>query len=456
VPETLPQPSGSPLKALLSLAWPVIISRSTQVVVGLTDAFFCAHLGESALASVTTGAMNSYALFIFPMGIAFIIASFSSQLTGKGDAQGARRYGWYGLALALGSQALMLALLPFLPKAVAFFHYQPEVSALMTSYLAIRLLSTGAAVGIEALGNYYSGIGNTAVLMRVNLFAMTLNVPLIWLLVDGHAGLPALGVAGAAWANVIATSSAFLAFLAYFLYQGRGFGKLGLSLKEFGRLLRFGTPAGLNWCFEFFAFLGFINVVVGGLGTVSLAGFMAVIQINSFSFMPAFGLGSAGAILVGQAIGAGRKDDVPALLALTFKACAVWMGLMGLIYLLVPKAVLGPLSPAGPSHETFLIVAAPMLMLSALWQFFDAAGITVGEVLRAAGDTAFAMWARGILAWGVFLPGSWLMVRKYGGHELTAASFLMLYLFLLATVLYARFRSGAWRRIVLVEEAPLV
>jgi MATE family multidrug resistance protein len=311
-------------------------------------------------------------------------------------------------------------------------------------------------VGIEALGNYYGGIGNTAVLMRVNVFAMSINVPLNYVLINGKLGLPALGVTGAAWANVIATVLGFLIFLAYFIRQGRHHGKLGLNWAELWRLLRFGTPAGLNWCFEFFAFLGFVNVVVGGLGTVSLAAFMAVIQINSVSFMPAFGLGSAGAILVGQAIGAGRKDDVPALLALTFKVCAVWMGLAGLAYLLLPKLILGPLSPAGAGHDAFLAVAAPMLMLSALWQFFDAGGITVGEALRAAGDTAFAMWARGILAWGVFLPGSYIMVRRFGGSENTAVAWLMLYLFLLAAVLYGRFRSGAWRRIELVEEAPLV
>src|SRR5688572_21637087 len=87
------------LSGLLGLAWPIIISRSTQAVVGLADALMVAHLGESALAATSAGAMNSYALFIFPMGIAFVVASFSSQLTGKGDRVGARRYGWYGLSL---------------------------------------------------------------------------------------------------------------------------------------------------------------------------------------------------------------------------------------------------------------------------------------------------------------------------------------------------------------------
>lgn len=448
-----PTPVSS--RTLLALAWPVIVSRSTQVVVGLADALMVAHLGADALAATTTGGLNAFAGFIFPMGIAFVIASFSSQLTGRHDVSGARRFGWYGLVLALGSQAVMLACLPGLPWLLSHFDYSPAVASLMQTYLSIRLLSTGAAVGIEALANYYGGTGNTALPMQINLGAMVLNVLFNWLLIDGHAGFPALGVAGAAWASVAATTCACGAFIAVFLWHGRGVGRPQLALAEMLRLLRFGIPAGLNWSFEFFAFIAFINIVVAGLGTVSLAAMMAVMQLNSFSFMPAFGLGSAGAILVGQAIGAGRKDDVPAILRLTFLITAAWMSLVGVAYVCLPQALLHAFVPAGPEGREFLRVGAQMLVLSAFWQLFDAAGITVSEALRAAGDTTFTMWARGLLAWGVFLPGSWLTVRYFDGAERSTIAWLLIYLGLLAAVLYWRFRSGAWRRIELVESSTL-
>lgn len=446
---------ASPLKTLLGLAWPIIVSRSTQVVVGLADALMIAHLGEAALAATTAGALNSVAAFILPMGIVFIVSSFSAQLTGRGDAIGARRYGWYGLLLALLAQCLILALLPGLPWALRHLDYAPDVAALMEAYLGIRLLSTGIVVGMEALGNYYGGLGNTAILMKANLAAMLLNVPLNWLLIDGHAGFPALGVRGAALASVTSSALAFGGFVAVFLWQGRGLGRLGLKLREFGRFLRFGLPSGLNWAFEFFAFIAFVNVVVGSLGTTSLAAWMAVMQVNSVSFMPAFGLASAGAILVGQRIGEGRRDAVPAQVRLTFLVMAMWMGLVGAAYLFIPSRILHPFVAAG-SDGRFLTLAVSMLMLSAAWQLFDAAGITLTEALRAAGDTAFPMWARGLLAWGVFLPGSWFTVKRWGGGELAAIAWLLLYLSLLSIVLFFRFRSGAWRRIALVEEAPLL
>lgn len=440
------------LAGLLGLAWPIIISRSTQVVVGLADALMVAHLGEAALASVSAGAMNSYATFIFPMGISFIISSFSSQLTGRGDARGARRYGWYGLAVAGCAQVLALAAIPFLPWIFGHFDYAPDVAAGLCAYLAIRFLSTGAGVGIEALGNYYGGTGNTAILMKANLAAMILNVGFNWLLIDGHLGCPALGFRGAAWGSVFSVTLAFLGFLVAFLRHGRGLGRLGLNTAEFMRMMRFGLPSGLNWSFEFFAFILFINIVVASLGTSSLAAMMAVMQINSVSFMPAFGLGSAGAILVGQSIGAGRRDDVPPLVRLTFLTAAAWMGLVSIAYFTVPALLLRPFVPGQGPDSAFMQAGVTMLIFSAFWQIFDAAGISLGEALRAAGDTSFPMWARAGLAWGVFLPGGWITVHRFGGTETSTVAWFLIYLGLLAVMLYFRFASGAWRKIQLVEE----
>lgn len=438
------------MRRLLALAWPVIVSRSTQVVVGLADALMTAHLGTAQMAATTAGSMNAWAAMVLPFGVVFIVSSFSSQLTGRGDAEGARRYGWYGLGAAVAAQFLALPLIAGLGPLLALFHYEPEVEALMRSYLAWRLFSTGCAVGTEALANYYGGRGDTAAGMRANLAAMALNLLFNWVLIDGRLGAPALGVPGAALASALATAGGFLIIFARFWRDGGA--PRGLKAAEFRRLWSFGLPMGLNWSFEFFAFIAFVNVVVAGLGTASLAALMAVIQINSVAFMPAFGLASAGAILVGQSIGAGRAHEVPGHVKTTFAAAGAWMGLAALAYLALPAALLAPF--ASPDDDgTFLRVGVGMLMMSALWQAFDAAAMTLTEALRAAGDTSFPMWSRGILAWGFFLPGSWVGVRHLGGDESTAMAFLLAYLGLLAAALVWRFRGGAWRSIELVEPA---
>ena len=559
-------PLAPGLRTLLTLAWPIVVSRSSQVVVGVSDAVMVAHLGAAALAATTTGAMNAFSVFILPMGVVFIVSSFASQLFGRGDRAGARRYGWYGLAVALATQAAGLAAIPALPVALAWLDLPADVVPLLATYLAIRLWSSGAAIGLEALANYYGGLGDTRRPMVANVAAMVLNVGGNWLLIDGHLGFAARGVAGAALASALATWLAFAGLLAGFLLEGRrlGAGRRPLSLTELLRMLRFGLPSGLNWFFEFLAFNLFVTVILAGLGTTTLAAFMAVLQVNSVAFMPAFGLASAGAILVGQAIGAGRRDDVPGVVWLTFQVAAGWQGLAGLLYLAAPALILAPFAtdpasgPALLDWEDHLSTLFPEVRvkgvvevratdacdagmtraLLALWKgllydrqardwawdavkrysvaerralmvaagreglkgrtpdgrtlqslagtLLDAAegGLCrqnacgdrgederkylaplraraesrrtpADEALRAAGDTAFMLWARVAIAWGIFLPGSWISVRWLGGGDLVAVGWLVLYLGLLALVIWLRFRGGAWRRLELVEPAPL-
>jgi MATE family multidrug resistance protein len=333
----------------------------------------------------------------------------------------------------------------------------PDVQALMANYLFWRLLSGGAAVGIEALGNYYGGLGNTRLPMRINVLAMVLNVALNWLLIGGNLGAPRMGVAGAALASSLATWIAFAVVLTRFLRDGRAAGVVlpRLHGHEMLRLLRFGFPAGCNWFFEFMAFNFFLNVVVGKLGSNAVAAMNTVIHINSASFMPAFGVASAGAILVGQAIGAGARDDVPRILRLTFLTTGTWQGLVGLLYLAAPGLLLLAFSELMPESEApaFTEVGVRMLMLSAAWQLFDAAVATLAEALRAAGDTTFTLWARTVVGWLIFAPGSYYCVYHLGMSEAAAASWVVFYLGLLAAVLYARFLTGAWRRIELTEPA---
>ena len=450
-------PGGAPLtrsarlRALLSLAWPIVVSRSSQVVVGIADAVMVAPLGAAALAATTTGAINSFTCFILPMGITFIVSSFSSQLFGMGDLAGARRYGWYGLAVAGVTQVVALLAIPLVPAALGLFDYAPDVRQAMADYLAWRLVSAGAVVGMEALGNYFGGLGRTGLQMRASLAAMVLNVLGNWLLIGGRLGAPALGVRGAALASTISTVLAFLGLLAVFVHDCRRHGTGRLRAAELRRMLRFGLPSGLTWFFEFAAFAFFVNVVVAGLGTVSLAALMVVVQVNSVAFMPAFGLASAGAILVGQAIGAGRRERVPGLVGLTAVVAVTWQLLVALAYLAAPELVLSAFAREPATAEAFLVAGRRMLVLSAAWQLFDASATVLAEALRAAGDTSFTMWARVVVSWAVWAPGSWISVRLLGGGDLVAVGWFVLYLAVLALVLWLRFRSGAWRRIELVE-----
>lgn len=452
---------ASRLGTLLRLAWPVVLARATQAVIGFCDALFVAPLGERPLAAVTTGAMNSYAFIILPMGTAFILQSFSAQLRGRGDLEAVRRYAWYGLFLAVAAAVIAVGAIALVPRAVGALGYEPEVASDMSLYLSIRLLSVGGVVGTEALGNWYGGLGNTRLAMVAGIVAMVANVVGCYVLVQPHFGLPGYGVAGAGWASVFASWLGFSVLLLAFL-GGRGFealrGPVGrLRGSEFWRVLRFGLPNGVNWFLEFAAFVMFINVVVAHLGTTALAAFNVVMQLNSLAFMPTFGLASAGAILVGEAIGRNARDEVWPILRMTTVVAASWMVSVGLVYFTVPDVLLGLFRASGDTQNAELLtIGAKMLGLAAFWQLFDAFGMTFGEALRAAGDTTWTMVARIVLAWVVFTPLAWTAVLLLGGGVTTVMLALIAYLALIALTVSLRFASGRWRTIELVPESNLI
>lgn len=457
------------LRTLLTLAWPIVLARSAQAAIGFADAAMIAHLGEDALAATTTGALNTFGIMILPMGIVFIVQSFAAQLVGQQDIGGARRYAWYGLILGAITQLVALAAIPLVALAISQLSYTPAVQTLMISYISIRLLGLGAAVGIEALGNWYGGLGDTRLSLLANVTAMVVNIALNYVLIYGHLGFAPMGVQGAAVASVIATWAGFAVVAAVF---ARGYmpaqvapahveaplpplatatvdthDPRRLRWPEFARMLRFGLPNGLNWFLEFSAFLIFINLIFADLGTVAVAAFMAVMQVNSISFMPAFGLSSAGAILVGQAIGANNHDRVPAIVRRTGLVAASWQGLVGVVYFSLPVPIMALFAEDDGHASELAALGASLLAISAAWQLFDAAVMTLSESLRAAGDTAWVLWARILLAWIVWLPLSLYLVQGLGAGPEAATACMVVYFVTLTAAVAWRFRSGAWRHI---------
>jgi multidrug resistance protein, MATE family len=400
---------------LITLAWPIVLARATQAVIGFTDALLVAPLGEAALASVMTGAMNTFTALMLPMGTVFILQSFAAQLRGRGDLGAVRRYAGYGLAIAALSGVGAALLIPAVPWLVSLLGLAPVVEQEMTTYVAIRLLSVAPVIGMEALGNWFGGLGNTRASMRAGVITMISNGALAWLVIGPHWGLPGFGVEGAAWATVGACWLGFLTIGWDFI---RSKGVLlppvpwQFKWPELWRVLRFGIPNGFNWFLEFAAFVWFIDVGVGHLGTSVLAAFNVVMQINHISFMPAFGLASAGAILVGETLGAKEPRRVPRIVLLTGLTNAAWMMSVGLSYLIAPEALMGWFVSDG--ERELLEAGVVMLQMAAIWQLFDAAIMTVGEALRAAGDTTWCMVARIVIAWGLFTPASWYAVHELG------------------------------------------
>jgi len=460
------------MKELLRLAWPIALARCAAAVIGFFDALMTAPLGETALAATTTGSVNVYAFTILPMGTVFILQSFSSQLHGRGDDRGALRFGRHGILLAGVVGVFALLAVPGIPLFVELFPYTDDLSDRMQGYLSLRMAGVGAFVATEALGNWFSGMGDTRAHMKAGLLAMVVNIALNAVFIYGYLGFPALGVTGAALASVLATWTGALYLVFRFVRFSRAASGPGLptptgpstrqaAVRTFLRVLRFGLPNGLNWFVEFAAFLIFLNVVVADLGTSVLAAMMVVFSVNMVAFNPAFGLSSAGAVLVGQAIGRGEHHRVSGIVKRAIVASAVWQLTIAAAYVWAPEHLMSWFSPersSGAAEGTSGLVAMGVLLLpiGAAWQLFDAVALCVGEALRAAGDTAWSLWARLIVAWLLFTPVSMLGVYRLGGGPAFAMWCVVGYMAILSALLLWRFRSGAWSRIELVGQPDVV
>ena len=441
-------PMRSRLTSLLALALPMVLARASQSVITFADAIQIKERGSIAIAAVATGGLNVYGFVMLPMSTVFIVQSFVAQLTGRGQREETPRFAWYGLAIAALAGLFAAAMIPTIPTLLGWSDYSPELQREMGSYMAIRVTSVAAIVGIEALGNWYGGLGNTWMQMIAGVITMVAAVTLNALLIPSH------GVDGAAIASTIASWLGF-AFLAVAFWRRWGgapkrSGPLGLSKKELVRVVRFGLPNGFNWFFEFAAFQMFVNVVVAGLGDTTVAALNVVIAVNAIGFMPGFGLASAGAILAGQAIGRGARDDVWPIVRLTLACAIVWMAWLGIAYVILPDRIVGWFAPTAGDAQ-LVAIGSSMLAISALWQVFDATGLTISEALRAAGDTAWTAGARIVLAWIVFTPAAVIVVKQWHGGAIGAMLCLVGYLALLAVVLAWRFRTGRWRTIELIE-----
>src|SRR5262249_18409751 len=190
----------------------------------------------------------------------------------------------------------------------------------------------------------YTGRGLTLVVMAVNAAAAGVNVVFDYLWIFGHAGFPAMHIAGAAWATNLALAFKASVFLVLVLGReareryARGRGCRG-NAELATRLLRFGGPAGLQLFCEVLGFTVFM-LYVGRLGETELAASNLTFNVAAFAFMPVFGLGIATTTLVGQRLGENR-DDLAA--RATASACVIavsYMAFISLFYLLTPDLLL--------------------------------------------------------------------------------------------------------------------
>ncbi len=210
-----------------------------------------------------------------------------------------------------------------------------------------------------------------------------------------------------------------------------------------GRALRVGLPVGLHMGAEvgIFALVGFL---AGRLGTVQLAAHQVAIAVASFSFNAAVGIGNAGSVRVGWAVGA--RDTAAARRAglVAIGAGAGFMALWGAAFLLFPGAFARLMS----DDPSVVSAATPLFRVAGVFQVADGIQGVGAGVLRGAGDTRFTFAANMVGHWALGLPAALVLGLGLGWGITGLWWGLCAGLVAVAVALVARFRHISARELV--------
>jgi MATE family multidrug resistance protein len=450
-----PQPDrpGS-LRELLRVALPLIVSYTTSALMYVVDRIFLSWDSLESLAAALPAGVLHYNLAALGIGTVAYANAFVGQYEG---ALQHRRVGpilWQATYLSAAGSLMMLLFVPIAPWMFAWFGHHADVLPLEVSYFRIMCCGTFPLLLGTALSCFYSGRGQTTVIMVVNIIATLINVVLDYALIFGKLGFPRMGIDGAALATVIAFAVVPLSYIAWMLLRERS-GRFHLwSGRRFDlalthRLLRFGLPSGLQHFLDVACFTMFIQFV-GRLGTEQLSATSLVFNLNSAVFMPMLGLATAVTALVGRRIGEGRPElAVPT----TWLAAAVGLSYVFafcFIYVLAPQAILSPYGLADKPELRELVVF--LLKLVAVYSAFDALAVIFSSAVRGAGDTRFSM----LFSFGLGLV--LMVIPSYIASFYGEAGFFYswyaatTFTVVLGIGFVLRFQQGRWKTMQVIEQ----
>jgi MATE family multidrug resistance protein len=222
----------------------------------------------------------------------------------------------------------------------------PDVLRLLRPYLDAIAWSTLPLLVYFAFRRYLQGLGVVRPIMVTLIVANLMNFAGNWLLIEGHLGAPALGVAGSAWATVLArvvmAASLFVVILRRERSQQPGLMNAAMSIEmtRLRRLVALGAPAAGQLTLEVGVF-AMASALAGRMQPASLAAHQIALNIAGFTYMVPLGVASAGAVRVGQAIG---RLDAAAAARAGWTALLFGVGFMSiaaLAFITIPRPLIG-------------------------------------------------------------------------------------------------------------------
>ena len=317
-----------------------------------------------------------------------------------------------------------------------------EVALFGGTYFAI-ICAGMALIFLDTLFyNALSAAGDTTSSLYIKAVSAAINLLLNYLLIFGHGGFEAMGIAGAAYATLIAYG---FNIVVYLVLLSRSRERLGV-IRRFGiidlrRVIRVGSSAALERLISVSSFLIFVAVITS-YGTAALAGYQVGLRIEGIAFMPGFGFAIAAMALVGQNLGAKNPERAYREGMLSAKAAAWFMGSVGMVMALFPE----PLVMLFTQDDETIDQASLYLRLVGISQVPLAMTFVLSGAMRGAGATKTTLKINVASLWLLRVIPSYIAMKL--GYGILAVYIIMtVETFVKGGVFWAVFQKREWQKI---------
>ncbi|QDL92846.1 MATE family efflux transporter [Paroceanicella profunda] len=393
--------------ALFRLAWPVMLARAGIFTLSLADIVMVGRYDTAALAHLSMGYAVFFPVMITGVGAMTGIVAETARHAGAGDGQAGAATWRRGIAWALSVGLVCTVLALFSETWLRLIGQAPDLA--IGGGSAARWLAPGAVLQILFVASSFYLEGRSKPLPGLVLMgcANLVNIAGNLLLIDGAAGLPAMGAEGAALASTAARAVMAIGIIAYILRlrEVRALPRSGFwgpGGWAAGRAIRIiGVSSGAAFFFETMAFAG-LNQVAGLISPAALAAYTIAHQVEATVFMIALGLSVATAVRVGTARGAG---DIAEARFAGWSGLSATAGTIALcaVFVVWKAPLLGAIFTSDPA---LLARLSPLFAILAISLVFDGGQVVAGQCNRALGDS-----------WGTtlrFFIGFWLVMLPLG------------------------------------------
>jgi len=424
------------------LAFPVVLSQGGQMIVGLADTMMVGQLGAPPLGAV------SLANNIFVIGLVFGLglAAGLTPLAGKDFAGGSRLKAteWFkhGIFMfpAIGiMQAVLMALVVFL---LPYMGQPADVVRLAIPYYLIIVASFIPFMFFAVFKQYAEGLGNTRIAMVITISVNVLNIVLNYVLIYGKFGFPEWGAFGAGVATFVSRLLMPVIFIIVFLKNPffhpdlENWRKCSLSVKSARRLLNIGFPVAGQYIVEVTTFsLG--SVMAGWLGAAALAANQIVLSLSSFTYMVASGFAAAATIKASHFRGQGKIRQARNAAFASLHQVLVFMGVSVSFFILFRFKIPALFVP----DEEVIRIAAMLMFIAGLYQFFDGMQVVLLGSLRGFEDVKIPMFIQTGVYFFVALPMCYVLAFIFRLGTAGIWTGYLAGLFLVSVLLLLRFKQ---------------